>query len=463
MTEPQPLDFEAMPVASLKAYPGNARTHSRKQIRQIANSIQRFGFTNPVLISDDNEIIAGHGRVEAAKLLGHASVPTLRLSHLTAAERRAYVIADNKLALNAGWDRELLAIELQGLIEMDFDLELTGFSLAEVDLVLDEAKESSTSGSAAPDDEVPPLGDAASAVSRAGDLWQLGRHRLVCGDCQKALTLDALLTGEQADLIFTDPPYNVPIDGHVCGLGRTRHREFAMAAGEMSSAAFTGFLQQTLGNAAAAARDGAIAFVCMDWRHMAELLAAGHAVFSSLKNLCIWNKTNGGMGSFYRSKHELVFVFKVGTAAHTNTFGLGDSGRYRTNVWDYAGVNTLRPGRGEELAMHPTVKPVALVADAIRDCSRRSEIVLDPFGGSGSTLIAAERTGRCARLIEFDPLYCDQIIRRYEAITGKQAVLAGTQLSLEAIAEQRAQGLQAPFAAEHAQSPAQFHDQGAVR
>jgi DNA methylase len=236
-----------------------------------------------------------------------------------------------------------------------------------------------------------------------------------------------------------------------------------MGAGEMSSAAFTGFLKQTLGNAAAAARDGAIAFVCMDWRHMAELLTAGQEVFSSLKNLCIWNKTNGGMGSFYRSKHELVFVFKVGTAAHTNTFGLGDSGRYRTNVWDYAGVNTLRPGRCEELAMHPTVKPVALVADAIRDCSRRGEMVLDPFGGSGSTLIAAERTGRCARLIEVDPLYCDQIIRRYEALTGKQAVVAGTRLSFEVIAEQRAPALQDAIAAEHAQSSEQFCDQGAVR
>jgi hypothetical protein len=299
------MDVEAMPVTSLKPYARNARTHSRKQIRQIASSIRRFGFTNPVLISDDNEIVAGHGRVEAAKLLGHASVPTLRLSHLNAAERRAYVIADNKLALNAGWDREVLAIELQGLIEMDFDLELTGFSLAEVDLVLDEAQESSHTGSTGTDDEVPPLGDAASAVSQAGNLWQLGRHRLVCGDSQKAQTLDGLMKGERADLIFTDPPYNVPIDGHVSGLGRIRHREFAMGAGEMSSTAFTAFLKETLGNAAAAARDGAIAFVCMDWRHMAELLAAGQEVFSSLKNLCVWNKTNGGMGSFYRSKHEL--------------------------------------------------------------------------------------------------------------------------------------------------------------
>jgi DNA modification methylase len=431
------MDVEVMPVASLKPYARNARIHSRKQIRQIANSIKQFGFTNPVLISNDNEIVAGHGRVEAAKLLGHATVPTLRLSHLNAAERRAYVIADNKLALNAGWDREVLAIELQGLIEMDFDLELTGFSLAEVDIVLEEAQESSPGGSPSADDEVPPLEDAASTVTRADDVWQLGRHRLICGDSQRAATLDVLMSGRRADLIFTDPPYNVPIDGHVSGLGRTRHREFAMGAGEMSSEAFTCFLKETLGNAAAAARDGAIAFVCMDWRHMGELLAAGRQVFSELKNLCVWNKTNGGMGSFYRSKHELVFVFKLGTASHTNTFGLGDTGRYRTNVWDYAGVNTLRPGRSEELAMHPTVKPVALVADAIKDCSRRGEIVLDPFGGSGSTLIAAERTGRCARLVEFDPLYCDRIVRRYELLSGKPGLLFGTEFTFEIVAEQR--------------------------
>jgi DNA modification methylase len=252
--------------------------------------------------------------------------------------------------------------------------------------------------------------------------------------------MELLMNGERAHVIFTDPPYNVPIDGHVSGLGYTRHREFAMGSGEMTSEAFTGFLKETLGNAVAVARDGTIAFVCMDWRHIGELLAAGGQVFTELKNLCVWNKTNGGMGSFYRSKHELVFVFKVGTAPHTNTFVLGESGRYRTNVWDYAGVNTLRSGRSEELAMHPTVKPVALVADAIKDCSRRGEIVLDPFGGSGSTLIAAEKTGRCARLIEFDPIYCDRIIRRYEALTGKPGVLAGTTSSFEIITEQRTAG-----------------------
>jgi DNA modification methylase len=242
------------------------------------------------------------------------------------------------------------------------------------------------------EDQIPvPIDDPTSAVTRAGDVWCLGRHRLICGDARDQAIFGLLMGDERADLLFTDPPYNVPIDGHVTGLGRIRHREFAMGVGEMSVEAFTSFLQQTLGHAAALARDGAIAFVCMDWRHMGELLQAGQAVFSELKNLCVWNKTNGGMGTFYRSKHELVFAFKVGTAAHTNTFGLGDSGRYRTNVWDYAGVNTLRAGRSEDLAMHPTVKPVALVAEAIKDCSRRGEIVLDPFGGSGTTLIAAER------------------------------------------------------------------------
>ncbi len=243
--------------------------------------------------------------------------------------------------------------------------------------------------------------------------------------------------GERADLVFTDPPYNVLIDRNVCGLGRIRHREFAMAAGEMSSEAFTAFLQTTLGHTSACCRDGAIAFVCMDWRHMGELLAAGRAVFSELKNLCVWNKTNGGMGSFYRSKHELVFVFKVGNAPHTNTFELGDTGRYRTNVWDYAGVNTLRRDRMEELAMHPTVKPVALVADAIKDCSRRGEIVLDPFGGSGTTLIAADKTGRQARLVEFDRAYCDQTLRRFEQVTGKKARLAATGQSFEDVGEER--------------------------
>jgi len=294
-------------VASLRPYARNARTHSRKQIKQIAASIERFGFTNPVLISDDGEIIAGHGRVEAAKLLGRRTVPTLALSHLSEAERRAYVLADNKLALNAGWDHEILAIELQALVDLDFEVELTGFSLAEIDLVIEEADEADPGGIDAPEDAV--IFAAGLPVSHQGDLWQLGRHKLLCGDARSGVDFEALLGSERIDLVFTDPPYNVKIDGNVCGLGSVRHREFAFASGEMSESQFTAFLRDTLGNAAAVMRDGAIAFVCMDWRHMGELLAAGSAVFTELKNLVVWNKTNGGMGAFYRSKHELVFVF----------------------------------------------------------------------------------------------------------------------------------------------------------
>ena len=339
------LSIEHLPTSCLRPYPGNARTHSKKQIKQIADSIERFGFTNPVLISDDGEIIAGHGRMAAARRLGMETVPTVKLSHLSAAERRAYVLADNKLALNAGWDQEILAIELQALIDMDFDVELTGFSLTETDVILDSASDSDPDGATGPEDEIPPIRE--EAVSRMGDLWQLGRHRLLCGDARKAEDYQTLLDGEKVDLVFTDPPYNVPIDGHVCGLGRIRHNEFAMGVGEMSDEAFTAFLMETLGQMDRVCRDGAIAYVCMDWRHMGELLVAGKSVFTELKNLCVWNKTNGGMGTFYRSKHELIFVFKVGTVPHVNTFGLGDTGRYRTNVWDYPGISSLSSSRTE--------------------------------------------------------------------------------------------------------------------
>ncbi len=421
-------------VDSLKPYSRNARTHSKQQIRQIAKSIERFGFTNPVLVTDDGDIIAGHGRVEAAKLLGMREVPTLALSHLSEAERRAYILADNKLALNAGWDRELLAIELQGLVDLSFELDLTGFSIAEIDTIIEEAKEADPEQDDADADLLPDL--AATVVSRAGDLWELGRHRLLCGDARSARDFHTLLGDERVDLVFTDPPYNVKIDGNVCGLGGIKHREFAFASGEMTERQFTNFLADTLGNVAATMRDGAIAFVCMDWRHMGELLTAGRECFTELKNLVVWNKTNGGMGTFYRSKHELIFVFKQGTAEHTNSFGLGDTGRYRTNVWDYAGISSIGKGRAEELAMHPTVKPVAMIADAIRDCSRRGEIVLDCFAGSGSTLIAAEKTGRSARLIEYDPAYCDTIIKRWEAYTGKLVRHAVTGLTFEQQAEQ---------------------------
>jgi DNA modification methylase len=268
----------------------------------------------------------------------------------------------------------------------------------------------------------------------------LGPHRLLCGNALVATCYAALMAGETARQVITDPPYNVRIDGHVCGKGAIRHGEFAMASGEMTPDEFTAFLFQNFGAVRTVCVDGAIVMVFMDWRHAQEILAAGLRVFDAFKNLCVWVKDNGGMGSFYRSQHELCFVFKVGTAPHVNTFGLGGTGRYRTNVWSYAGINTLRAGRMEELALHPTVKPVAMIADAIRDCSHRNDIILDPFGGSGTLLLAAHRTGRRARVMELDPLYVDTALLRFERATGTVAIHEATGLTFRALAERRAAG-----------------------
>jgi DNA modification methylase len=430
------MKIEYTRVHDLRPYPNNARTHSKKQIRQIANSIKKFGFCNPVLVDDEKQIIAGHGRVEAAKLLGIDAVPTCRLSHLSEADKRAYILADNKLAEKAGWDKELLAIELQGLIDLDVEIELTGFEMPEIDFILEDAREAN-GASSGPEDDVPQY-PSGPVVTQAGDLWVLGNHRLLCGDARDQAAYDDLLEGAKAEFVFTDPPYNVAIDGNVCGLGRIRHRDFAMGCGEMSETEFATFLQTVFERLAENSAEGSIHQICMDWRHLGEMLAAGRKVYSELKNLCVWNKTNAGMGSFYRSKHELVFVWKSGTAVHINNFELGQHGRNRTNVWDYAGVNTMRAGRLEELAMHPTVKPAALVADAIKDCSRRGGLVLDPFCGSGTILVAAERTGRKARALEIDPTYVDIGVRRWQSYTGKAAVLAVSGETFEAVEEQRA-------------------------
>ncbi len=349
-------------------------------------------------------------------MLNFTTIPTLKLSHLSEAEKRAYVLADNQLAELAGWDRNLLAVEFQELIDLGFDLELTGFESAAVDLILEDI-----SDGPAGEDEVPlPKGPA---VTRPGDIWQLDKHRLICGDARDPATYGILLPAKSADMVFADPPYNVPIDGHAGGLGRVHHADFAMACGEMDEAEFRQFLKTCLGNAANVSKAGAVHFVCMDWRHLFELIGAGREVYGALLNLCVWNKNNGGMGSFYRSKHELVCVFRVGHVSHVNNVQLGATGRYRTNVWDYDGVNTFRGGRAEELTMHPTVKPVALVADAIKDASKRGQLILDPFAGSGSTVIAAEQTGRVAAAIELNPIYADVVVRRWQNITGREATL----------------------------------------
>jgi len=434
MSHPK-LSIEYLPVDQLAPAPRNARTHSKKQKALIADSIRRFGMVTPVGIGPDNQLVYGHARVEAAKLAGLDMVPVVRLDHLNADERRAYLLADNRLAIESGWDRELLALELKELEALDFSLPALGFSLPEIDSLYENLDDARTEGIDAPDDVVPDL--ASVSVSWPGDLWTLGNHRLLNGDAREPLLYDRLLTGELIDVVFADPPYNVRIENNVSGLGKVRHGDFAMASGEMSPEQFTDFLTRAFQPAAERMRDGAIAFVCMDWRHMVELQTAGLRVFDELKNVCIWNKRNAGMGAFYRSKHEMIFVFKKGSAPHINTFGLGGEGRHRANVWDYAGVSGIsKPGR-DELAMHPTVKPIAMIVDALKDVSPRGAVVLDNFGGSGSTLIAAEKCGRRARLIEYDPLYCDTIIKRWQHYTGKRAMLAETGHTFEDLEQQR--------------------------
>jgi DNA modification methylase len=413
------LEITYLSLGSLTPANRNARTHSRKQIGQIADSLKTFGWTNPVLISDEGKIVAGHGRVEAAKLLGMAEVPTIRLSKLNREQCRIYALADNRLAELAGWDRNLLALELGELckIELDIDVELTGFEMAEIDVLLDEAREPDSA------DNIPEVDTAKPPVTRPGDIWMLGEHRLICGDALEDVTYQSLMRGALADLVFCDPPYNVPINGHVSGLGKVQHREFAMASGEMTEQEFIAFLTAVFQLLAKHGRDGSISFQCIDWRHLYEMLTAGRQVYTELKNLCVWAKSNGGMGSLYRSRHELICVFKRGTAPHSNNVELGRFGRNRTNVWEFDGMSSVGAARDEALALHPTVKPVALVADAVLDCSNRGGIVLDAFLGSRTTLLAAERTGRKCFGIEIDPVYVDVAVCRWEKFTKKVAVL----------------------------------------
>lgn len=428
MSKAQPFDHlgrnlqvQYIKCSDLKPYQNNARIHSPKQIEQISQSMKEFGWTNPILVDQDNNIIAGHGRLEAARSLDIKAVPIICLDHLTEVQRKAYILADNKLTENAGWDNDILTIELEYLTSLDFEVELTGFDTGEIDFLIDGSVDEDLDQA---DEIIEPQTDT-PAITNAGDLWALGDHKLYCGNSLEENSYFTLIGGESAQMVFTDPPYNVPIDGHVCGKGSIKHREFEMAAGEMSKGEFTNFLTQFMKLVSAYSDDGSIGFYCMDWRHMDEMLEAAKSNKFELKNLCVWVKDNGGMGSLYRSRHELVFVFKQGNGKHINNVELGKHGRNRTNVWEYAGVNSMRAGRMEELAMHPTVKPINLVADAIKDCSKRGGIVLDPFGGSGTTLIAAEKTGRKARLIELDPHYCDVIIQRWEKLTGEKAVKEG--------------------------------------
>jgi DNA modification methylase len=441
--------IKLLPTDRLRPHLKNVRVHSKKQIQVLAKCIKRFGFNSPVLINTRNIILAGHARVEAAKQLGLREVPTIEIAGLTEAEERAFVLADNKIAEKAGWDRASLACELNDLAPLlepaGLDLQIIGFEPAEIDALMGDLVDPEQD----PADEPPEVGG--TPVSRPGDLWILREHRVICGDARNAAHVRKLMGDTTAALVFTDPPYNVRV-ASIGGRGKTKHREFAAASGEMTPAQFTKFLADALSLAAKHSEAGSIHYVCIDWRHLREMLDAGEEVYTELKNLVVWAKTNAGQGTFYRSQHELIFVFKNGDATHLNNFELGQHGRRRSNVWTYAGVNTFRAGRHDDLAVHPTVKPIGLVTDAMRDCSRRGDIVLDPFLGSGTTILAAERVGRRGYGLEIDPLYVDATVRRWQNFTKRDAVLEGTAETFDEVEISRNQSKSAGINSQSARS-----------
>lgn len=387
------VTINSTPIKKLNPFKKNARVHKPKQVNQIANSFVEFGMNNPILIKEDYTIVAGHGRVLAAKQLGMKEIPTICINHLSEEQVQAFIIADNKIAENAEWDYDILAEVFAdlSLSDIDFELEVIGFETEEIDLIIEGEQPDDDSA-----DELPDIDEDAEPITKLGDIIQLGKHILVCGDSTVADIYNLLMKGELAQAIITDPPYNLGSSA-IGGLGKIKHKNFVMGFGEMDDDQFIEFLRVVCRNMVKFSCDGSLHYIFMDWRHIYELLHVGRSVYTELKNICVWNKNNAGMRAGYRSKQELCPIFKNGTGKHINNINLGKYGNYRTNVWDYAGVNTMRKGRMEELAMHPTVKPVAMIADAIKDCTRRNQIVLDPFSGSGTVLIGCERTGRaCA-------------------------------------------------------------------
>jgi DNA modification methylase len=372
-------------ISKLKLDPKNPRAHSRRQVRQIARSIETFGFLVPVLVDGHGNVLAGHGRILAALLLGWTEVPAISVDHLSENQARAFMIADNRLTENSVWDDRLLAQQLNELSkqELDFSLEVTGFETAQIDLRIEgltAEPEDNDPADALPEQTGP-------SVTLPGDQWLLGRNQVGCGNALEEDSYAALMQDKRAAMAFIDTPYNVAIEGNVSGLGAIHHQDFAMACGEMSVAQFTAFLAQIFFLVARYSLDGALHFVCMDWRHLSEVLTAGGQVYTELKNFCVWVKNHTGMGAFYRSRHELILVYKHGRAPHRNNILLGKFGRDRTNVWMYPSPRTPSE-EGNLLALHPTVKPVRLVADAILDCTARGDIVVDSCLGAGTSVVS---------------------------------------------------------------------------
>jgi len=407
--------IEWVPPRTLRGAPHNTRAHSKSQIELIARSIDRRGFISPLGVKD-NIVYIGNGRFKAALMRGISRVPIIRLDHMSDTEIRAYAIDDNKLSDLSTFDRPLLASAIDDLLQTDGGIDLlVGFSPPEIDRLLSDHIDSESE----PSDHIPQPPNR--AIARLGDLWVFGKsHRLYCGDALASQSWKTLFGHERATAVVSDLPFNLTIKS-IVGRGSIKHDEFLQASGEMSEEEFQAFLLTALRLAVRYSIDGSLHYLFMDWRHALDLMTVGKEVYTSLKNLIVWVKTNGGQGSFYRSQHELILMFKNGDSPHLNGVELGKHGRNRTNVWTYAGVNTFRSGRLDDLASHPTVKPVALIADAIRDCSRRGDVIADPFLGSGTLILAAEKTGRRGFGMELDPRYVDVAIRRWQAFTGRVA------------------------------------------
>ncbi len=436
MSSRQSLALEYVAPALLIADPRNPRSHKPPQIAAIARSIQTFGFNVPVVADEEGQILAGHGRVAAALKLGLDTVPVVRIAHLSPAQRQAFAIADNRLTDTSHWDEQLLGQVLRdlSLADLDFELDAIGFSVCEIDLKIEAIM---AVGEGPDQDDKPAELVDSPAITSLADLWLLGQHRLLRGDALDAENWATLMDGAKAHMAFTDPPYGLPAS-FIGGLGKIHHRDFAMGAGEMDRDQFTAFLADTFHQMAGNLKAGALAYVCMDHRHLVEMMTAGESSFSEFKTLCAWVKQAGGMGGLYRNQMELVFVWKAGRGRNRDNVALGKFGRNRTNVWEYPGIAGFRYSEGGDLLKtHPTCKPVRLVADAILDVTARGEIVIDPFLGSGTTIIAAERIGRIAYGMEIDPHYCDAILRRYRDLTGDEPILASTHQTLAELEAER--------------------------
>ena len=432
----RPVLVEEIDCGQLKTSPRRVRRALKHQSKHIQAGLKKFGQIAPVLVDDQNAIIYGQEFYDAARVLDWKTIRVIRVSHLSELDIRKCRLFFEKISDLNEWDEDALHLEIQeiALLDPEIELDLPGFEAAEIDLVLSTLD---VEQEVDEDDIVESLRSSTPTVCRVGDLWHLREHRLAVGDALESQTYAKLMDGKRAQLTLTDPPYNVRIAGHVSGLGSAQHREFAFASGEMTGDEFPTFLTNVLRCATSVSVNGALVYVFMDWRHQPDLLTAATAAALTQINLCVWTKTNAGMGSFYRSQHELVYVGKKGTAPHLNTIQLGKYGRNRTNVWSYAGMNTFHKDRDELLAAHPTVKPVAMIADAICDSTNRGDIVLDPFAGSGTIFLAAERTGRRAYGIEIDPEYCELAIDRWERKTGRKAIHSETGLTRDELLDRR--------------------------